>query len=48
MSDAVKTIEAWFSTSAVKIACILIAVFILSQMSRWTVRWNDLHFEMEC
>ncbi len=41
MSEVVKTIAVWFSTSAIKIAGILIAVFILSQMSKWIVGWLE-------
>lgn len=41
MPGTFKTIAAWLTTSGIKILGILIALFILSQMSRWIVTWME-------
>jgi hypothetical protein len=41
MVDTFKTISAWLSTSGIKIIGILVGLLILSQMSRWVVRWPE-------
>ena len=37
----IKTITTWLTTSGIKIIGILIGLIILSQMSRWIVRWME-------
>jgi len=41
MSETFKTITAWLTTSGMKILGILIGLMILSQMSKWIVRWME-------
>jgi small conductance mechanosensitive channel len=41
MLDLFKTFLSWFTTSGIKITGILIALIILSQMSRWIVSWLE-------
>ncbi|HSB06876.1 MAG TPA: mechanosensitive ion channel family protein [Thermodesulfobacteriota bacterium] len=41
MPDTLKTIAAWLTTSGIKILGILITLVILSQMSRWIVKWLE-------
>jgi small conductance mechanosensitive channel len=41
MSETVKTIATWLTTSGIKILGILIAFLILSQMSRWIIGWVE-------
>jgi len=41
MSEIVKTIFAWLSTSGIKVFGILIGLIVLSQMSRWIVKWLE-------
>ena len=41
MPEIFKIIAAWLTTSGIKILGILIALFILSQMSRWIVTWME-------
>ena len=39
--ETVKTVVHWLTTSGIKFLGILIAFFILSQMSRWIIRWME-------
>ncbi len=39
--EAVKTVVNWLTTSGIKFLGILIAFLILSQMSRWIIRWME-------
>jgi len=41
MTEHLKTTLLWLTTSGIKIVGILVAFFILSQMSRWIVRWME-------
>jgi small-conductance mechanosensitive channel len=41
MPEIFKTIATWLTTSGIKILGILIALSILSQMSRWIVKWLE-------
>ena len=41
MPETLKTIASWFTTSGIKILGILIGLIILSQMSRWVVKWME-------
>lgn len=41
MPEIIKTITNWFITSGIKVLGILIVLFILSQMSKWIVRWLE-------
>jgi len=41
MPEILKTITHWLTTSGIKVLGILIALFILYQMSRWIVRWLE-------
>jgi small-conductance mechanosensitive channel len=41
MSDIFKHITSWFTISGIKVLGILITLVILSQMSRWIVRWLE-------
>ena len=41
MSDIFKHITSWLITSGIKVIGILITLIILSQMSRWIVRWLE-------
>jgi len=41
MTEHLKTTLLWLTTSGIKIIGILVAFFILSQMSRWIVRWME-------
>jgi small conductance mechanosensitive channel len=41
MSEILKTILTWLSTSGIKVLGILIGLIILSQMSRWIVKWLE-------
>ena len=41
MTENLKTPLLWLTTSGIKIVGILVAFFILSQMSRWIVRWME-------
>jgi small conductance mechanosensitive channel len=41
MTEMFKTIASWLTTSGIKIIGILIALIILSQMSRWIVTWME-------
>ncbi|MGA2467318.1 MAG: mechanosensitive ion channel family protein [Thermodesulfobacteriota bacterium] len=41
MPETFKTITAWLTTSGMKILGILIGLIILSQMSKWIVRWME-------
>lgn len=41
MIDTVKNLASWLTTSGIKIIGILIGLLILSQMSRWVVRWLE-------
>jgi small-conductance mechanosensitive channel len=41
MSETIKTITHWLTTSGIKIVGILIGLIILSQMSRWIVKWME-------
>ena len=41
MPETLKTIASWFTTSGIKILGILIGLIILSQMSRWIVKWME-------
>jgi len=41
MTETFKTITAWLTTSGMKILGILIGLMILSQMSKWIVRWME-------
>jgi small-conductance mechanosensitive channel len=41
MAEIFKNITAWLATSGVKVLGILIALIILSQMSKWIVKWLE-------
>jgi len=41
MPEIFKTVAAWLTTSGIKILGILITLVILSQMSRWIVKWLE-------
>ena len=41
MSDIFKDITSWLTASGIKVLGILIALIILSQMSRWIVKWLE-------
>jgi len=41
MLETVKTVVHWLTTSGIKFLGILIAFLILSQMSRWIIRWME-------
>jgi len=41
MPEIFKTILTWLTTSGIKVFGILIALIILSQMSRWVVKWLE-------
>jgi small conductance mechanosensitive channel len=41
MTETLKTFTSWLTTSGIKIAGILVALIILSQMSRWIVKWME-------
>ena len=41
MLELVKTVSSWLTTSGIKIIGILITLIILSQMSRWIVKWLE-------
>ncbi len=41
MAETFKTITIWLTTSGIKIVGILIALIILSQMSKWIVGWME-------
>ena len=41
MTEHLKTTLLWLTTSGIKIIGILVAFFILFQMSRWIVRWME-------
>jgi small conductance mechanosensitive channel len=41
MTEHLKTTLLWLTTSGIKIIGILVAFFILTQMSRWIVRWME-------
>ncbi|MBM4350826.1 MAG: mechanosensitive ion channel family protein [Deltaproteobacteria bacterium] len=41
MTETLKTLASWLTTSGIKIVGILIALIILSQMSRWIARWME-------
>jgi len=41
MPELVKTITAWLTTSGVRVLGILIVLVILSQMSKWIVKWLE-------
>jgi small conductance mechanosensitive channel len=41
MSEIFKNITSWLTASGIKILGILIALIILSQMSRWVVKWLE-------
>jgi small conductance mechanosensitive channel len=41
MPETFKNITAWLTTSGIKVLGILIALFILSQMSKWIVKWLE-------
>lgn len=41
MPEIFKNITAWLTTSGIKVVGILIALFILSQMSKWIVKWLE-------
>src|SRR5512135_2550993 len=41
MPEIFKIIAAWLTTSGIKILGILIALFILAQMSRWILTWME-------
>jgi small conductance mechanosensitive channel len=41
MPEIFKTITHWLATSGIKVLGILIALFIISQMSKWIVRWLE-------
>jgi small conductance mechanosensitive channel len=41
MLETFKTITTWLTTSGIKILGILIGLIILSQMSKWIVRWME-------
>lgn len=41
MTETLKTIASWLTTSGIKIVGIVIALIILSQMTRWIARWME-------
>jgi small conductance mechanosensitive channel len=41
MTETLKTFTSWLTTSGIKIIGILLALVILSQMSRWIVKWME-------
>ncbi len=41
MAETIKTITHWLTTSGIKIVGILIVLIILSQRSRWIVKWME-------
>ena len=41
MSDMLKTLTAWLTTSGIKILGILISIILLSQMSKWIIKWLE-------
>ena len=41
MPEIFKTVTTWLTTSGIKVLGILIALLILSQMSKWIVKWLD-------
>ena len=41
MTETLKTLTSWLTTSGIKIVGILIALVILSQMSRWIEKWME-------
>lgn len=41
MPEIFKTITNWLTTSGIKVLGILIVLFIISQMSKWIVRWLE-------
>jgi len=41
MSESLKTITTWLTTSGIKVLGILIGLFILFQMSKWIVKWME-------
>lgn len=41
MTETLKTLTSWLTTSGIKIIGILISLFILFQMSRWIVKWME-------
>ena len=41
MTETLKTLTSWLTTSGIKIIGILIGLVILSQMSRWIVKWME-------
>ena len=41
MSDMLKTLTAWLTTSGIKILGILISILLLSQMSKWIIKWLE-------
>jgi len=41
MTETLKTIASWLTTSGIKITGILIGLVILSQMSRWIAKWME-------
>jgi len=41
MPEILKSLSHWFTTSGIKVVGILIGLFVLSQASRWMVRWIE-------
>jgi len=41
MPETFKNITTWLATSGIKVLGVLIALFILSQISKWIVKWLD-------
>ncbi len=41
MPDLLKTVSSWLTTSGIKIVGILITLIILSQISKWIVKWLE-------
>ena len=41
MIDTLKQVASWLTTSGIKIVGILLGLLILSQMSKWVVRWME-------
>ncbi len=41
MTETLKTLTSWLTTSGIKIIGILIALVVLSQMSRWIAKWME-------
>jgi small-conductance mechanosensitive channel len=41
MSETFKIVTTWLTTSGIKVVGILISLIILSQMSKWIVRWME-------